>query len=366
MTNKNLNEAKLRLTGKLTEGQDENKKETKQFLTFAEIRKERETQPPVKYLYSGIKEGSFGLVFGPSKSGKSIYCENLGMSLAVGRKNFLGYQLEGKPKKVLYISLEEYWVDRVDRNQMQVEEFSKEELAVLENNYLYQRLNFSKYIVNVEEWNALHTLIVSSRAEIVIIDSLTRMNPGELEKSKDAEQVIKQLRDLSQEIGITLFVIHHSRKNMNQTLTMDSMKGSSVIVQETDFAIGIARTSKNERYIKNVYFRYAKDDDDEVQSFIITDHCWIHLKQLIGEDELLGRADRRFDIKKTDYLIELFNNNPNKTFSTGEVIKHFESDTSIGTRKIKYDLKHIENCGIVEKPSRGKYRFNKEVGDEEE
>jgi KaiC/GvpD/RAD55 family RecA-like ATPase len=76
--------------------------------TFAEMREALKTMPKPKYLYRGITEKSFGLIFGPAKSGKSIFCENLAMSIAVGRDNFLGTKLDGKPKKTLFIGLEEF------------------------------------------------------------------------------------------------------------------------------------------------------------------------------------------------------------------------------------------------------------------
>ena len=94
-------------------------KKVKHVLTFEEMIKELKKMPPKKYLWSGIKEVSIGLVFGPSKSGKSIWCENLGLKIAIGDNMYMGYSLDGIPKRVLYIGLEEYWENRVERNAKQ-------------------------------------------------------------------------------------------------------------------------------------------------------------------------------------------------------------------------------------------------------
>ena len=70
--------------------------EEKVFLTFSEMLTNFENSPKEKFLFSGIKEKSFGLVFGPSKSGKTIFCENLAMKLAIGASEFFGKKQIGR------------------------------------------------------------------------------------------------------------------------------------------------------------------------------------------------------------------------------------------------------------------------------
>jgi len=340
--------------------------EEKYYLTMEEIVKERKTRPPIKYLYAGVKERSFGIVFGPSKSGKTVYCENLAMSLAVGRKEFLGDKLDGIPRKVLFISLEEYWENRVDRNLKQMEVFNDEEKELLNQNYRFQVLGFSKYIISEEHWESLLKTIVESDAEVVFIDSLTRMNPGEIEKSKDAEKVMKQLRDLCITNSITLCIVHHSRKGIDKRLTFDSIKGSSVFAQETDFAIGVARTSSNERYIKQVYYRYGKDDFDFVKSFVITDNVWIDVRGEEFEDKLLANEDRRFNDSKLDYLVNFLDGDPERVYKTRELIDEFVEGGNIKLRTFKFHLKEAVNHKLIVSSARGEYQSIKNLSHEEE
>ncbi|WP_231717760.1 AAA family ATPase [Nonlabens sp. YIK11] len=77
-------------------------------MSFAEMQEALKTMPKPEFLFRGIKEKSFGIIFGPAKSGKSIFSENLAMSIAVGRKSFLNSKLSGIPKKTLFIGLEEF------------------------------------------------------------------------------------------------------------------------------------------------------------------------------------------------------------------------------------------------------------------
>ncbi len=161
-------------------------------LTLKEILKEYETRPRPKFLWNGIKEGSFGLVFGPSKSGKTIFCENLAMCLAYGAKEFFGYELDGNPKKVIFIGLEEFWLSRAERNKMQYEVLSDDQKKLVDENFMCQAIGFKNKIYSEKDWEDLETLIRGSKAKVVFIDSITRMNPGKLENSADAEKVMQK------------------------------------------------------------------------------------------------------------------------------------------------------------------------------
>jgi RecA-family ATPase len=78
---------------------------------IARVKKE----PKLKMVYSGIKDKSVGVIFGPSKSGKTMYCENLGMSIAAGAKEYLGLPIDIDNRNVIFLSLEEHYANRTDR-----------------------------------------------------------------------------------------------------------------------------------------------------------------------------------------------------------------------------------------------------------
>ena len=46
-----------------------------QFFSMTEAIKRVKTEPEIPLLWSGIRVGSFGFIFGPPKSGKTILCE---------------------------------------------------------------------------------------------------------------------------------------------------------------------------------------------------------------------------------------------------------------------------------------------------
>jgi adenosyl cobinamide kinase/adenosyl cobinamide phosphate guanylyltransferase len=312
----------------------EEDKNLQKAMTFAEMRELYKTAPKPDFLYRGIKTGSFGMIFGPAKSGKSIFCENLAMHFAAGRKDYLGSELSGSPKKTLFISLEEYWTERLNRNLNQIKSYTDDEQGLLHENYLYQSISFPSHITNNDQWNDIGELIKSSKAELVIIDSVTRLNTGKLEDGANAQTITKTLRDITHETGVTLICIHHTHKLRNQALTLDCMKGSSTFAQEVDFAIGIARTSKGHRYFKDIAYRYAQDDDLTAHEFEISSDCYINKIGECDEDDILARTDGRTTNSKQKVL-DHFKCMPNKQIPLKELAATIEKEHGLGVRSTK-------------------------------
>lgn len=325
-------------------------------LRFVQMRELLKNTPKVNYLWNGIKEKSFGLIFGPSKSGKSIFGETFLIALATGQKEFFGYPLSGVPQRVLFVSLEEYWQTRGERNMKQFLSLSEDEKLLMDQNFTTQPNDFHRFIKNDLQWEGLRTLIINSEASTVLIDSITRMNMGNLEEGKDVEKLTQRLRNISQDLGVTLIAIHHTPKlKSNQRLDINAIKGSSTFAQESDFAIGIRRTVKHSRYIKNVFFRYANDEDDFVKEFRITDSLTTEFLVENDEDEILNRSDFRRKDDKRGLIKDFFDKNPNITFPTQEALKIIMDLTSVKERRAKDYLSELSERKMISKPETGMY-----------
>lgn len=269
-------------------------------------------EPPSKMIYSGIKQNSIGFVFGASKSGKSIYCENLGMSIAAGVDEYLGQPIGLKDAKVLYISLEEFYKGRTERNLKQANKLRQEYGKEWVENYHVIYNNFPRYFAGDKDWLLLKELINNYAPDVVFIDSLSRLHEGNIEESAVAKEVMKHLRELANDTDTTIVVIHHTPKMYNQPLTINSLAGSRVLAQDADFLIGINKTYDNQRYIKEVAFRYCQENDETVKLFSIDDDCWLSYTGDEEEMQLLASYDgRRTDVTRKaiyDFMIAEMNN----------------------------------------------------------
>jgi RecA-family ATPase len=181
------------------------------------------------------------------------------------------------------------------------------------------------------------------------------MNPGKLENSADAEKLMQKLRRLCHDTGVTLICIHHTPKMYDSTISMDSIKGSSVFSQESDFAIAVTQTNDKKRYVKEVFFRYAADDNENVKEFTINSSTWLDFLQDINEKQLLLGKDRRRRDDTREKIVEYFDQNTCSSFKTEDLVYHFTSTLKLQKRQIQEYLSELAKGNKIKSPSRGHY-----------
>jgi hypothetical protein len=320
------------------------------------------TEPPIPFIWSGIKKGSFGFVFGPAKSGKTIFCEILAISLASGLAEFMNTPLlqEEVIPKVLFISLEEYWQPRTERNKAQVKQLAFKYNVTELSNYLVINEEFPRFFSGNDDWKKLESLITSTKADLVFIDSLTRLYSGDIETSNTGQQITQRLRELANRLSITLIVIHHTRKMSGSPITLDSLAGSRVLGQEADFLIGINKGLNGDRYYKEVSFRYKAEDDEKVTLFKIDDNLWVVPTNKVSEASLLCMSDRRRDDSKAIEILQFIEDYADSTTHeiTTKILIEYFVDTQHMVRSTLFEnlRKLVENGNLIQ-PSKGVYKF---------
>jgi hypothetical protein len=149
-------------------------------------------------------------------------------------------------------------------------------------------------------------------------------------------------------------------------INMDSIKGSSVFAQESDFAVAVNRTLSGFRYVKDIFYRYAPDDSDTVMEFEISQSTWLECTGDVEEDEIINRSDRRRSDGNREKIVEYFDANTCTTFKTNELVSHFTSTMPIKDRQVKYYLSDLATKNKISCPNRGHYKSINCVDDEEE
>lgn len=192
---------------------------------------------------------------------------------------------------------------------------------------------------------------------MVIIDSVTRLNTAKLEDGKNAQDITKNLREITHKTGVTLICIHHTHKLRNQPITLDCLKGSSTFAQEVDFAIGIARTTRGHRYFKDIAYRYAQDDDITAHEFEISENCNIEKIGECDEDDILARTDRRTTDSKQK-IMEYFESIPEEKIQLKEFMPDLISHVGLKERAIKTHLSNLSDDGYLNN-EKGRYSINR-------
>ena len=176
-----------------------------------------------------------------------------------------------------------------------------------QQNYIVVNENCPRIVADENDWLIIEEIISYNKPNIVFIDSLSRLYQGGIEDSKLAKNVSFKLRELSNKLKITLIIIHHTPKQAGKPLTIDSLAGSRVLAQEADFMIGIGKSLDNQRYIKEVAFRYKQENDETVQLFEINNDLWINLIDKVPEHQILKQTDGREDNTNAEQIVEYIN-----------------------------------------------------------
>ena len=324
----------------------------KMFSGIIEMVERVKNEPKIEYVWSGIKRGTFGYVYGPAKSGKTILCENLGMAIAAKLPEFLGMPINNTGiESVLFVSLEEFWKNRSERNAMQI--------SVLQNintdNFNYKVVNelFPVTMDFEKDWIALERTIVESQSKFVLIDSFTRLTSDEVEKSKVGSELSRRLKKLTNDLDITTVCIHHSSKINDTFLELANMAGSRVVGQEADFILGVNKLSDGTRYFKEVATRY-KQESEFVTTFSINDYLWLIERNVVEEYKLFDNTiDHRENPSNEKLVFDTIKRllSESKEVKTVDIVAHL--DGKIGQTTLYGYFKNIEQKGLIDRSKKG-------------
>lgn len=329
-------------------------------------------EPEPVYYWRGIEDISFGYIFGPSKVGKTIFCENLAMSLAIGRNEFFKSEMIGKPKKVFLAALEEDYKNRTRRMQKQMGKLNDKEIKLFNENMIITGKNFPRFLTSKSQWIEFEELVKEEMPDVIILDSLTRIVNADITNREVCKEVMARLRNFAYDNGLCLIVIHHATKIAGKPLTMDTMAGSSVMNQEADFSIGLNRNEMtNERYMKEVFYRYAEPNDLANSFTICSETNWLISKDFIHESKIVYNTGEKsasyYDLiinyieGKADEIYAEDNNAVSYDLKVSELKMEFVETKTIPPRSFDYTLRNIvKNNVLIPHGAKGNYiyKFN--------
>lgn len=335
----------------------------------SELIKIYEQQPEPKFLWGGIEDVSFGYVFGPSKVGKTIFCENLGISMAVGKNSFFNQEMSKVPKKVFMAAMEEDYRNRTRRMMNQMKMLNSEEKILLDENYILAGMDFPRFLHSKKDWLEFEEQILIINPQVVIIDSLTRILSGDITNREECKKVLARLRNFAYRNSLCLIIIHHATKISGRPLTMDSMAGSSVLSQEADFSIGMNRNEMtNTRYLKEVFYRY-KSTGDLVTCYEINEVNWVESGKGVYESSLILDNGEKY-ASNYDKVISFLENKAYEKLEEDDTIvsykikssemkKKFVESNTMPSRTFDYTLKNVVAKKIlIQDGSLGNYIYD--------
>jgi archaellum biogenesis ATPase FlaH len=213
-------------------------------------------EPAAKMLFGEFwYQGELCILFADTNVGKSILATQIGNSIALG-KRIAPFALHAKPTKVLYIDFE-----------LSAKQFYRRYRNTTEGSYNFNDnffraqfnsehempdtyTNYDKYILAGMEYK-----IRQVNATVLIIDNITCLRGG-TENTSVALNLMKNLKRLKTELGLSILVLAHTpkRRNPGAPISTDDLHGSKLLINFADsaFAIGASSTQQGLCYLKQI------------------------------------------------------------------------------------------------------------------
>lgn len=330
-----------------------------------------ENDPIQKFIWKGIPVGSKGIITGVAKTGKTTFAENLAISLSIGRKEFFGEPIELNPQKVLYVNLEEGYKLFARRNLKQISMLTNEERELFCENYISTPEGFPEFLNSDNDWEVLREYIVTSKAEIVFIDSLSHMCVGEIEKSVVAQKFVQTFREYLGSLNKTFIIVHHNTKGNDRPISQDNIAGSRFILQEFEFAIGLANipTSRGGNYMSMLYNKHIEKDDTTALVYEVNKNGWVDYLEKqnkfdLYKEEILKKTDRRANVTNKgllyDYIVSL-DSLGNTTITSKQLMEKFVTSNTMAKDTLYSNLNKLLKEEKVSNLKKGVYTLVNEA-----
>jgi len=107
----------------------------------------------------------------------------------------------------------------------------------------------------------LKTLITSNKYDVVFIDNWTTITSRiDENKSNEVSNLLTKLRKLAYDTNCSIVLIHHLRKSLPYSHSVDEVRGSSVLVNEADLVLLLEKSvTPNERIMRTLKNRLGKE-----------------------------------------------------------------------------------------------------------
>jgi hypothetical protein len=210
---------------------------------------EDDTPEPAEIIKGGIlRNKSLLLIAGQQKSKKTFLGMNFGLAIAAG-KSFACFVINS-PHKVLILSAEGGFFS----NRKRIEKMCKT-IGIIPAANLYICFDSRWKFDAEDDYRDLRKQISDLRPNVVIIDPLVKFHYSDENSSTEMSVILNRLRELIEDLNISIILIHHTGKNEDI-----GARGSSAILGEYDSYIQITKGKSTQKLKFDM--RHAETPDD--------------------------------------------------------------------------------------------------------
>lgn len=242
--------------------------------------------PPVKWHIEDILPEGLSVFVGPPKIGKSWFALNAFLSIANGDK-CLGH-LKTQQSAVAYLALED--------SERRLQDRINDILSANPHQRIPEQAKFAKGIKKLEEGGIeqIYDYINKNpHLKLIIIDTLQRVRKTSGGNSYQVDtELLAQLHKIYLDRGVSIMVIHHTRKNQISDDWLNDISGSQGIAGVCDTIIGLKKNRFESEGVLMVTGRDIREEKELTVRFNSLTYNW----ELLGNGELRKMSSIQRDI----------------------------------------------------------------------
>lgn len=181
-----------------------------------------------KFLDPIFPEVGLVSLVGSSDTGKSTLLRQLALTVSLGYKDFLGYEISSKAKNVIYISTEDDPASTSISIKKQIE-------GLTQGDFDKSNLNNIKFIFDADIrvdgdknlFNVLLRDLSSVQVDLIVVDAFTDLFSGDLNSSTKVREFLNLFSHLSKQFNCLILFLHHTGKRTDKFMaSKDNVLGS--------------------------------------------------------------------------------------------------------------------------------------------
>lgn len=288
------------------------------------------------------------ILAGDTNVGKSLWSHQTGLSLSMGCKEFLSFEVP-KPRKVLFLNIEMSSEALHSRHSLLCDSFPQFKGGSLANFYI-NTFSSERHLFE-DNWERIRTTVKTNDPfDLIVVDNIYACSSTDDERNVELKPLLNSVFEISDiHDSSILLVTHHKKHSPDEILTTNLVRGGSTLTNAADVVIQMGmslhkpglrlmKITKNRDRSPNLGKTFGLRLNPTNLWFtntgLVDEH--LHLTSLSGMEAstVLAQMDEKFET--SDFVMEV---------------------TGLGkSRKTAYNwLDRLEKDGIVKKLHHGKY-----------
>lgn len=230
--------------------------------------------------------GIIGLT-GPSDTGKSTLLRQLAISICLGDSEFLGYPLNVRYGKAVYISTE-------DGKDAVAVSISKQLAGIAPENVKNLKFIFN----NGDPKKTLSNILRKEKVDLVVVDAWADLYVGNTNDVGQVRHSLNGLSGLSEKFGCAVAILHHTVKSSEYyNPNKNKLNGSQGIEAKLRALIEVRQGEDNDRILsilKGNYISNKEKSNSLILSFDENRLVFRTTGKTISKQSILSRVDNSF------------------------------------------------------------------------